>query len=89
MSSKKVRRGSAPADFVSDLEGGMKAVLETNFPFSDLRQSYFHFIQSINTKLQVLGLSCLYHENSDMRKFILLLMSITFSPVGKVRHNMN
>ena len=74
----------APIYGMSDWEKGARNAVKTQFPGIHLRGCHFHYSQSVWRKIQKLGLSNIYHTNSDFKTLIRTFMALPFLPEDRI-----
>ncbi|KAK6195696.1 hypothetical protein SNE40_001068 [Patella caerulea] len=86
-----VRRESGhrwrPRKVISDFEPALTNAIETELPNAELSGCYFHFTQSLWSKIQELGLATRYRRHIRLRKCLRKFMAIGYLPVTLVRAN--
>lgn len=78
-----------PDRVICDFEISLMTAIETDLPNAVIKGCYFHFCQSLWRKVQELGLSVLYRQNSSVKKVVRKIMSLAFLPLAIVRMTFN
>ncbi|CAF3480707.1 unnamed protein product, partial [Rotaria sp. Silwood2] len=80
-----------PARILSDFEPGLIAAVANKFPAAVHSGCFFHYTQAIFRRIQTLGLTNLYFQNSEIRSCCRKLMALALLPIDQTEssfHNL-
>ena len=73
-----------PTTVISDFEKALVPTIRTQLPTSQHHGCLFHFSQAIWKRVQLLGLTTLYHSNHAVRDFIRKILALPFLPEAEI-----
>jgi len=77
---------AVPQSIMLDFEAGARTAFTFVWPDITIRHCLFHLGQSVNRKVQSLGLSQLYIDNEEFRKSIRSLAALAFLQPDEVEY---
>ncbi|CAF4389943.1 unnamed protein product, partial [Rotaria magnacalcarata] len=78
-----INRKFEPTRILSDFESGLISAIANEFSAAIHSGCFFHYTQAIFRRIQVLGLTTLYFQNSEIRSRCRKLMALALLPIDK------
>ncbi|CAF3416117.1 unnamed protein product [Rotaria socialis] len=79
-----INRKFEPTRILSDFESGLISAIANEFSAAVHNGCFFHYTQAIFRRIQALGLTTLYFQNSEIRSCCRKLMALALLPIDKI-----